>query len=139
MLALARDGLTVKIALRPLRISVRRGERRLMRDGVVRLLEGSVHDHFVQVTEGVLAREEIDDRLEPQSVEVAHGDAHSVTLTARFRDERVARIEISLPGRDRVRVVVLGAEGWELATVLLDVNLHREKDGHVILFKRRVD
>jgi hypothetical protein len=33
----------------------------------------------------------------------------------------------------------LGAEGWELATVLLDVNLHREKDGHVIAFKRRVD
>ena len=32
----------------------------------------------------------------------------------------------------------LGAEGWELATVLLDVNLHREKDGHVIVFKRRV-
>ncbi|MBA2439296.1 MAG: glycoside hydrolase family 31 protein [Thermoleophilaceae bacterium] len=111
MLALARDGLTVKIALRPLRISVRRGERRLMRDGVVRLLEGSVHDHFVQVTEGVLAREEIDDRLEPQSVEVAHSDVHSVTLTARFRDERVARIEISLPGRDRVRVVVVPPEG----------------------------
>lgn len=33
----------------------------------------------------------------------------------------------------------LGAEGWELATVLLDTNLHREKDGHVVLFKRRVD
>jgi hypothetical protein len=33
----------------------------------------------------------------------------------------------------------LGAEGWELATVFLDVNLHREKDGHVLVFKRRVD
>jgi len=33
----------------------------------------------------------------------------------------------------------LGGEGWELATVFLDVNLHREKDGHVIVFKRRVD
>lgn len=32
----------------------------------------------------------------------------------------------------------LGAEGWELATTLLDVNLHREKDGHVLIFKRRV-
>ena len=31
----------------------------------------------------------------------------------------------------------LGAEGFELATVLLDVNLHHEKDGHVLLFKRR--
>jgi uncharacterized protein DUF4177 len=33
----------------------------------------------------------------------------------------------------------LGAEGWELATVLLDVNLHREKDGHVLVFKRWVE
>ncbi len=31
----------------------------------------------------------------------------------------------------------LGAEGWELATVFLDVALHREKDGHVLVFKRR--
>jgi hypothetical protein len=33
----------------------------------------------------------------------------------------------------------LGAEGWEFATAFLDVNLHREKDGHVLVFKRRVD
>jgi hypothetical protein len=33
----------------------------------------------------------------------------------------------------------LGADGWELATVFLDVNLHREKDGHVLVFKRRVE
>ena len=32
----------------------------------------------------------------------------------------------------------LGAEGWELATVFLDVALHREKDGHVMVFKRAV-
>jgi hypothetical protein len=31
----------------------------------------------------------------------------------------------------------LGAQGWELATVFLDVNLHREKDGHVLVFKRQ--
>jgi hypothetical protein len=33
----------------------------------------------------------------------------------------------------------LGSDGWELATVLLDTSLHREKDGHVLVFKRRVD
>ena len=31
-------------------------------------------------------------------------------------------------------LAALGAEGWELATVFLDVNLHREKDGHVLVF-----
>jgi hypothetical protein len=33
----------------------------------------------------------------------------------------------------------LGAQGFELATVFLDVNLHHEKDGHVLVFKRRSD
>ena len=33
----------------------------------------------------------------------------------------------------------LGADGFELATVFLDVNLHREKDGHVLVFKRRTE
>jgi hypothetical protein len=31
----------------------------------------------------------------------------------------------------------LGAQGWELATAFLDVALHHEKDGHVLVFKRR--
>jgi hypothetical protein len=33
----------------------------------------------------------------------------------------------------------LGEQGWELATVFLDASLHREKDGHVLVFKRRHD
>ncbi len=30
-----------------------------------------------------------------------------------------------------------GAQGWELVKVLLQQNLHREKDGHVLIFKRQ--
>ncbi len=29
-----------------------------------------------------------------------------------------------------------GAQGWELVKVLLQQNLHHEKDGHVLIFKR---
>ena len=29
-----------------------------------------------------------------------------------------------------------GAEGWELDKLVLDVNLHGEKDGHLVIFKR---
>jgi hypothetical protein len=29
-----------------------------------------------------------------------------------------------------------GAQGWELVKVLLQQNLHSEKDGHVLIFKR---
>lgn len=31
-----------------------------------------------------------------------------------------------------------GNAGWELAWILMDQNLHREKDGHVLVFKRPV-
>jgi Domain of unknown function (DUF4177) len=30
----------------------------------------------------------------------------------------------------------LGAEGWELDKLVLDVALHGEKDGHLLIFKR---
>ena len=33
----------------------------------------------------------------------------------------------------------LGAQGWEYATTFLNIALHREKDGHLLLFKRRVE
>jgi Domain of unknown function (DUF4177) len=32
----------------------------------------------------------------------------------------------------------MGAQGWELVKILTDTNLHREKDGHVVLFKRAI-
>jgi len=32
----------------------------------------------------------------------------------------------------------LGTQGWELVWLLPDQNLHREKDGHVLIFKRRL-
>jgi Domain of unknown function (DUF4177) len=30
----------------------------------------------------------------------------------------------------------MGSEGWELVRVMTDMALHREKDGHLLLFKR---
>jgi len=36
------------------------------------------------------------------------------------------------------RLEELGAEGWELVWLLPDQNLHREKDGHVLIFKREL-
>jgi len=29
-----------------------------------------------------------------------------------------------------------GAQGWDLDKLILDVNFHREKDGHLLIFKR---
>jgi hypothetical protein len=33
----------------------------------------------------------------------------------------------------------MGADGWELVKLLTDQALHGEKDGHLLLFKRRVE
>jgi hypothetical protein len=33
----------------------------------------------------------------------------------------------------------MGTQGWELVKILTHMALHREKDGHVLLFKRRLD
>ena len=32
----------------------------------------------------------------------------------------------------------MGAQGWELEKILVDMSLHREKDGHLLVFKREV-
>ena len=37
------------------------------------------------------------------------------------------------------RLNEMGAEGWELVKILADQALHREKDGHMLVFKRRSD
>ena len=34
------------------------------------------------------------------------------------------------------RLNALGAQGWEFERALLDMALHSEKDGHVLIFKR---
>jgi Domain of unknown function (DUF4177) len=31
-----------------------------------------------------------------------------------------------------------GAEGWELDKLVLDVAMHGEKDGHLLIFKREI-
>ncbi len=32
-----------------------------------------------------------------------------------------------------------GAEGWQLDKLIFDVNLHGEKDGHLVIFKREAE
>lgn len=55
---------------------------------------------------------------------VTHG------LLGRHRDE------IDRAAVER-RLNELGAEGWELVKILTDQALHGEKDGHLLVFKRR--
>ena len=46
------------------------------------------------------------------------------------KSEEIDRAELEALLNDR------GAEGWELDKLVLDVKLHGEKDGHLMVFKR---
>jgi Domain of unknown function (DUF4177) len=52
-------------------------------------------------------------------------------LLGRQRDE-IDREEVEK------RLNELGAQGWELDKLIADVALHREKDGHLLIFRREV-
>ena len=56
-LVLERGLLTVEVSLRPFGFTVRRDERALIRGGGAWVADGTIHDHFIQFTEGVVARE----------------------------------------------------------------------------------
>ena len=49
--------LSLEVSLRPFCFTLRRGERRLLREATVWACDGEVHDRFVALTEGVMARE----------------------------------------------------------------------------------
>src|SRR5580693_7326806 len=56
---LERGRVRVEIALRPFDLTIRRAGRRLVRSMGAWVAEGTVHDHFIQLTEGVVAAEEL--------------------------------------------------------------------------------
>src|SRR6478752_5141341 len=56
---LERGELRVEIELQPFSMTIRRRGRRLMRAAGAWVAQGTVHDHFIQFTEGVVAREEL--------------------------------------------------------------------------------
>src|SRR5215469_8734072 len=59
VVVLERGALSVEIALRPFSITVRRSGRRLLRNAGAWVAEGSVQDHFIQFTEGVIPAEDL--------------------------------------------------------------------------------
>ena len=57
-LLIERGELRLEVALRPFSFTIRRAGRRMIRDGGVWVTEGTVHDLFIQLTEGIIPREE---------------------------------------------------------------------------------
>ena len=62
-------------------------------------------------------------------------DYKTVVLTGGFMGHK--KDELDRP-RLEEQFDLLGQEGYELVWILMDQNLHKEKDGHVVIFKRPV-
>ena len=95
---LVRGALMIEIALRPFAFTIRRSGRRLVRSGGAWVADGTIRDHFIQLTEGVLAREE---RSPP-----SHGLRASITSVR--SDE--AQLDVLLHGGRRARLSI-GIDG----------------------------
>ncbi|HYB31416.1 MAG TPA: TIM-barrel domain-containing protein [Solirubrobacteraceae bacterium] len=117
VVALRRGAIRVEIALRPFELTLYRGERRLVRSLGGWVAEGTVHDHFIQLTEGVVAHEDLApvERVLSASVRRRAGDR--VWLSVGLSGGRQARLEVRILSAGRV-TLRLEPEGDPLRVAL---------------------
>jgi alpha-glucosidase (family GH31 glycosyl hydrolase) len=97
----ARGRLAIEVTLRPFAVTVRRDGRRLLRGAGAWIADGTVHDHFVMFTEGVVPAENLSPLERASRAEfVEQPDAASVTLALRFATDRSGELVIALPAPD---------------------------------------
>jgi alpha-glucosidase (family GH31 glycosyl hydrolase) len=103
--ALRRAALEVEIGIVPFGLTVRRGGRRLVGPVAARVCDGEVADHFVQLTEGVLAHEDREDwivlghaRLVGRSQHAADLELDGATLRVELTADDVVSVELRPTG-----------------------------------------
>jgi alpha-glucosidase (family GH31 glycosyl hydrolase) len=114
---LRRGSLEVEVALRPFELTIRRNGRRLVRSLGAWVADGTVHDHFIQLTEGVVAHEELAPAERALSAKVTESASERVTVALALGGGRRARLEVRIRAGDRVSLE-LHAEGDPLRTAL---------------------
>ena len=97
---------SVAITLRPLSFELRRGGRRIVRGGGLWLARGSAGDHFVQLTEGVIPHEDVEEVEELGRAEVVERHEGAVVLVAALAAGGEARIEVALAPGGRVMIAL---------------------------------
>jgi alpha-glucosidase (family GH31 glycosyl hydrolase) len=107
---LERGEVRVELTLRPFEFTIRRAGRRLWRAAGLWVVEGTIHDHFIQFTEGVVAREELAPRERAIRASVTGRDEDGIELFVLLQGGRRARLRVCLAERDRIEFE-LSAEG----------------------------
>lgn len=116
-IVLTRGPVEVEVKFHPLRIHLRRDGRRLLRALHPWVCDGEVCDRFLQLTEGVIAREQRTFPERAVSASIAAPLADGADLALVLQSGRRATLRITLPGRDHV-VFELRAEGEPLRLAL---------------------
>ncbi len=102
IVALERGRLRVEIALQPFELTVRRGGRRLVRALGAWVAEGTVHDQFIQFTEGVVAHEELSPVERARAAVVRRCSLDRAILRLELSGGRTAQLEVRLLADERV-------------------------------------
>jgi len=99
---LERGSVRVEVSLRPFGFTIRRAGRRLVRSGGMWAADGTVNDRFIQLTEGVIAREELAPRQLARRALVVHAGRDQLELALALDEGRVGRLGVLLRGDRRV-------------------------------------
>jgi alpha-glucosidase (family GH31 glycosyl hydrolase) len=126
---LVRGRLQLEVTLRPFAITLRRAGRRLLRNASAWVAEGTVHDHFVQFTEGVVAAEELapreravrarvlDDAALAYNGTAPPSSADTLRLSLQFEGGRQGTLRLTLHADERF-TAELSVEGAPLRAAL---------------------
>ena len=104
---LQRGRLRVEIVLRPFELTVHRGDRRLVRSLGAWVADGTVHDHFIPLTEGVVAHEDLAPVERARAAVVRRCSADRATLALSLSGGRTASLSVSVLEDDRVCLEVV--------------------------------
>lgn len=116
-MTLRAGAIRVEIVLRPFDLTIWRGDRRLVRSLGGWVAEGTVHDHFIQLTEGVVAHEDLAPVERVLSALVRQRSADRVSLSIGLSGGRRGRLDVGVLDDDRVRLD-FHAEGDPLRAAL---------------------
>jgi alpha-glucosidase (family GH31 glycosyl hydrolase) len=107
---LERGALRVELDLRPFAFTIRQAGRRVIRAGGVWVADGTSHDHFVQMTEGVIPNEQLGPPERAQRAVLERRSEDGVVLVLKLQGGRTARLSLTVSVQNHVSLM-LGAEG----------------------------
>jgi alpha-glucosidase (family GH31 glycosyl hydrolase) len=107
-LLVSRGALELEVALRPFSFTIRRAGRRLIRSGGVWVTEGTVEDRFIELTEGIIPREERSQKERSQRATVVEHGAECLRLAVLLQGGRAASLTIALAGEQRIELELSG-------------------------------